>query len=929
MDFDGIVIRIDPAPAVAAQAKVDQGFAGNEQSARRVGETAGRAYDQTARAAREAARAAAETARKSAQEQAASAREAAQAAAAALREQEEAAIAAYNAAMRRARERAEVERRLAARRAELRDAYREIVGPIADYNDKLKNAIALERQGAISAKQRAEYVARLGREQKAFARKNRGGIMGAVSEVAALPATPVAAAALGAKMAVDAGIAIVKMGDKYTQLGNRIKTVTATEAEMRRVREQLLEISNRTRVETGATVEVYARMAAAGQSLGKSQREVLQFTESLNKAVKLSGATSQEAQAGMIQLAQGLGSGALRGDELRSVLEQLPAVADVIAKSLGVTRGQLRKLGEDGKITADVVFEAFKKSRAEIDQKFGKSAVTAGDAWTVLRNKLEASVGKLLENTNVIPMIVKAIEGLARGIEFAINEFEGFINVVKRLSVTVKPMLAMYDKLGGGILTNKTLRSVAFGSGWSNASKLLSGDVAIGWKTATDSITGAAAGYMEAATLAAEKKAEFEKYLAKAFLASKEGRDMDLALRRGTAQLRQWGAQIGGLVTGEDPNKASKDAQRKLSDEAKARRDEARQAYEGIEGQISSVTRANQQLAEAEKAVDRAVRFGIATREEGQRVMAAYRASVADQLDPYTAAIRKIEDETRALAMSTEERERHGQIVAVENDLRAKGVQLTADQILQIERMIDAQREEAEARREQAEALSELWDAWASGGDGALDLQGQIEDVGARIKDASDKLRGLSEAAVSNANRMAEAWGNTFGGALQTGLDAIVDFAITGQASFAQMTSAILADIAKIALRMMVLQALQGMGVGGAGGFAGAFMGALGGGLNLGNNATGGTYRVPPIGPTGGDSVPFFGRAMPGERIAITPANANAQAAAPAPVHLAPIIVHDAQAAALAAMRTPAGTRAVIAMVGSDPAGFRSALGIG
>lgn len=911
MDFDSIVIRIDPGPAVAAQAKVDSGFARNEESARKMGGTTARAYDQAAAAAKKAARDVEENAR--AQTIAAERR---------AKVRAEADRAASAAARRAAAEQASAQAKLA-------DAYREIVGPAAQYNERLRQAIALELQGAISAKQRADYVRQLGRESKAFAAKRGGGIGAITSAIPIAGAGPAAAAVAGAAVAVGAIRSVVQMGDAYTLLLNRVKTVTASEAEAKRVREQLIEISNRTRIETSATVEVYARLASAGQALGKSQREVLAFTESLNKAVKLSGATSNEAQAGLIQLAQGLGSGALRGDELRSVLEQLPAVADVIAKSLGVTRGQLRKLGEDGKITADVVFAAFKKSRAEIDQKFGKSAVTAGDAWTVLRNKLEASVGKLLENTNVIPMIVKAIEGLARGIEFAIKEFEGFIAVVQRLGSTVKPVLAVFDRLGGGVLNSKAVRAVAFGGVWSSASKVLSGDIALGWKTATDSITGAAAGYMEAATLAAEKKAEFEKYLAKAFLASKEGRDMDLAFRRGTAQLRQWGAQIGGLVTGDDPYKASKDAQRKLSDEAKARRDEARQAYEGIEGQISSVTRANQQLAEAEKAVDRAVRFGIATREEGQRVMAAYRASVADQLDPYTAAIRKIEDETRALAMSSEERERHGQIVAVENDLRAKGVQLTADQILQIERMIDAQREEAEARREQAEALSELWDAWASGGDGALDLQGQIEDVGARIKDASDKLRGLSEAAVSNANRMAEAWGNTFGGALQTGLDAIVDFAITGQASFAQMTSAILADIAKIALRMMVLQALQGMGVGGAGGFAGAFVGALGGGINLGNNATGGTYRVPPIGPTGGDSVPFFGRAMPGERITITPANANAQAAAPAPVHLAPIIVHDAQAAALAAMRTPAGTRAVIAMVGSDPAGFRSALGLG
>jgi tape measure domain-containing protein len=197
---------------------------------------------------------------------------------------------------------------------------------------------------------------------------------------------------------VGIGLAVRQLGqlaDAFTNTQNRLRTVISGERELADATRTLFEISERTRSSYIGTVEVFARVGAAAKDLGVSQQELLQFTESLNQAVILSGASATEATAGLIQLSQGLASGALRGDELRSVLEQLPAVADIIAKSLGVTRGQLRKLGEEGRITAEVVLGAFKEARVELDEKFAQTVPTIGQAFVVLQNNLLQFVGEL------------------------------------------------------------------------------------------------------------------------------------------------------------------------------------------------------------------------------------------------------------------------------------------------------------------------------------------------------------------------------------------------------------------------------------------------------------------------------------------------------------------------------------------------------
>ena len=138
---------------------------------------------------------------------------------------------------------------------------------------------------------------------------------------------------------------LAQLADSYTNIQNRLRVVTTGTGELVAVTESLFGISNRTRVEFEATAQIYQRLAAASQDLGSSQQELLNFTESLNQAVTISGATAEEAQGALVQLSQGIASTELRGQELRSVLEQLPFVAQVIADHFDVARGSLIKLG--------------------------------------------------------------------------------------------------------------------------------------------------------------------------------------------------------------------------------------------------------------------------------------------------------------------------------------------------------------------------------------------------------------------------------------------------------------------------------------------------------------------------------------------------------------------------------------------------------
>lgn len=253
---------------------------------------------------------------------------------------------------------------------------------------------------------------------------------------------------------ITAGIRqLVLLADAFTNIQNRLRTVTTGTRELAVVTSELFRISQNTRSSFESTAELYARVGLATRELGLSQRQTLNFTESLNQAIILSGASGAEAQAGLIQLSQGLASGRLSGDELRSVLEQLPAVADIISKRLGVTRGELRALGSQGKITADEIIGAFADAREELAGRFANTIPTIGQAFQVLRNSIVQAIGDFNEATNASETLARAIillaenmgtllrivsaVGTALAVDFARRGIGAAITGVKALGVAI------------------------------------------------------------------------------------------------------------------------------------------------------------------------------------------------------------------------------------------------------------------------------------------------------------------------------------------------------------------------------------------------------------------------------------------------------------------------------------------------------------
>lgn len=218
--------------------------------------------------------------------------------------------------------------------------------------------------------------------------------------------------------------------EAYTRLQNRVRVVTEGHRELTEVTADLFKVARDTRTEFDAVGTIYARTALAVKSLGISQEETLNFTRSLNQAIILSGATAQEASAGAIQLSQALAVGALRGDELRSVNEQLIEVGEVLSRSLGVTRGELKVLGEQGKLTTEVILKAFREARVELDQRFSKSVVTLDQAFTALDNEVTRVVGQFNKQLEVTNKLAKGILLLADSVEvFAVVATEAIPDI--------------------------------------------------------------------------------------------------------------------------------------------------------------------------------------------------------------------------------------------------------------------------------------------------------------------------------------------------------------------------------------------------------------------------------------------------------------------------------------------------------------------
>ena len=213
------------------------------------------------------------------------------------------------------------------------------------------------------------------------------------------------------------GAAIIGAADSFTILENKLRNVVDTEKQLVAVSNEVFDVANRTRVPVQETAQAFQRFDLALKQLGASQRESLELTETVNKALVLSGSTTNEQASALLQLSQAFNKGKLDGDEFRTVMELIPSVADAIAKQLNVTRGELLNLAPQGKITAEVMRQAFANAREEIGDKFAKTIPTLGQAFVVLRNNATQFFGEINKALGIT-------EAMSRAILFLGNNFE-------------------------------------------------------------------------------------------------------------------------------------------------------------------------------------------------------------------------------------------------------------------------------------------------------------------------------------------------------------------------------------------------------------------------------------------------------------------------------------------------------------------------
>ncbi|WP_193152016.1 tape measure protein [Enterobacter ludwigii] len=191
---------------------------------------------------------------------------------------------------------------------------------------------------------------------------------------------------------------VAQYADAWTTLNNKLANAIRPSEQLVDVTERVFNITQQTRGSLDATASLYARLERATREYGTSAEDLAKLTTIINQGFVVSGATAQEAENAIIQLSQGLASGALRGEEFNSVNEQGNRLIVALADSMGVGIGQMRQMAAAGKLTTDVVVNGLLSQGVTIGNEFANTTTTISQALQVAGNNITKFFG---ENSTV------------------------------------------------------------------------------------------------------------------------------------------------------------------------------------------------------------------------------------------------------------------------------------------------------------------------------------------------------------------------------------------------------------------------------------------------------------------------------------------------------------------------------------------------
>lgn len=267
----------------------------------------------------------------------------------------------------------------------------------------------------------------------------------------------------GAYLGMQGLKALTNLSDQITSTTARLDMMNDGLQTTSELNDMIFESANRSRGAYLETANLVTQLGTMAGDAFSSSQEIVAFAEQLNKQLVISGANGAGASAAIFQLQQALASGVLRGEELNSVLEQAPVIAQTIADYLGVSIGELRDLGSQGALTAEVVKNAMFAAADETNVKFAEMPMTWSQVFTTFGNyaiqalqPLLSALSWLANNIEIIGPLVLAAAGAFTVFQIAAN-WTKIATVATAAYNTVVGLLS----LGYGVLTGSTAAASA------------------------------------------------------------------------------------------------------------------------------------------------------------------------------------------------------------------------------------------------------------------------------------------------------------------------------------------------------------------------------------------------------------------------------------------------------------------------------------
>lgn len=268
---------------------------------------------------------------------------------------------------------------------------------------------------------------------------------------------------VGAYLGLRGAKALLNMSDTLVSTTARLDMMNDGLQTTNELNQMIFASANRAR---GSYTETAAMVSKLGTLAGEafdSSAEIVAFAEQLNKQMAISGTSTTERQAAMLQLTQAMSSGVLRGEELNSVLEQTPMIAQTIADYLGVSTGEMRNMAAEGAITADIVKNAMFAAAEETNAKFAEMPMTWSQVWTMFQNYATMGLRPVLIALSWLANNIQIIAPLVLGAAGAFAVFQVAANWTKIATVAT----GLYHgaitllSIGYGVLTGNTAAASA------------------------------------------------------------------------------------------------------------------------------------------------------------------------------------------------------------------------------------------------------------------------------------------------------------------------------------------------------------------------------------------------------------------------------------------------------------------------------------